>query len=94
MSAASTSLRGDVDAALAAAPDIARETTAFHEDAAGRLGLLRAVGAHDLTTARALEPHLDAVEILAEAGLTPAGVDATPRGRLSCAPSDRAMSGC
>lgn len=39
---------------------------------AGRWELLASVGAQDLTLARAVEPHLDAVAIVAEAGESPA----------------------
>ena len=42
-------------------------------DTRGRWELLATVGAADLTVARALEPHLDALAILAEAGVDHAG---------------------
>ena len=38
---------------------------------AERLEALATLGAHDLEVARAIEPHLDAVAILAEAGAAP-----------------------
>lgn len=62
-------LPADVDAALAAAP---RAAAAVPLPASGRtverLEALAALGAHDLEVARAIEPHLDAVAILVEAG--------------------------
>lgn len=64
----------DVGAALAAAPDFASAAAALGRDTAVYLDTLRALGAFDLTTARVIEPHLDAVAILAEAGYTPADV--------------------
>ncbi|WP_347755753.1 acyl-CoA dehydrogenase [Agrococcus sp. ProA11] len=58
--------------ALAAAPALA---AAVPLPGAGRtverLEALATLGAHDLEVARAIEPHLDAVAILAEAGLEP-----------------------
>ncbi|GAA3607825.1 acyl-CoA dehydrogenase [Agrococcus terreus] len=65
-------LPADVGAALEAAPAIA---AAIPLPASGRtaerLEALAALGAHDLEVARAIEPHLDAVAILAEAGDAP-----------------------
>lgn len=69
---ASGALPSDVAAALAAAPALA---AAVPLPAAGataeRLEALATLGAHDLEVARAVEPHLDAVAILAEAGVEP-----------------------
>lgn len=65
-------LPADVGAALAAAPELA---SAIPLPASGRtaerLEALAALGAHDLEVARAIEPHLDAIAILAEAGIEP-----------------------
>lgn len=69
---ASGALPATVAAALAAAPRIA---AAVPLPGAGRTAerfeALAALGAHDLEVARAIEPHLDAVAIVAEAGLEP-----------------------
>ncbi|HCQ19795.1 MAG TPA: acyl-CoA dehydrogenase, partial [Dermacoccus sp.] len=59
---------GDVGAALAAAGEFASAAAALGRDSAVYLDTLRSLGAFDLTTARVIEPHLDALAILAEAG--------------------------
>ncbi|KQQ03826.1 MULTISPECIES: acyl-CoA dehydrogenase family protein [unclassified Rathayibacter] len=65
-------LPDDVDGALALARTIARDAPL---PGSGRtaelLGLLERLARHDLGVARAIEPHLDALAILAEAGLGP-----------------------
>ncbi|WP_083587217.1 hypothetical protein [Agrococcus sp. Marseille-P2731] len=67
------SLPASVADALAAAPALAASTSL---PAAGRTAArfeaLATLGARDLEVARAIEPHLDAVAILAEAGIQPA----------------------
>lgn len=65
---------GEVGAALAAAPEFAPAAAALGTATASYLDTLRALGAFDLTTARVIEPHLDALAILREAGLTPGEV--------------------
>lgn len=65
---------GDVGAALAAAGEFAPAAAELGHDSAVYLDTLRSLGAFDLTTARVIEPHLDALAILAEAGLAPGDV--------------------
>lgn len=64
---------GDVDAALALAPRLSHVGGALATPAGftDYVATLRALGAHDLTSARAIEPHLDACAILAQAGAAP-----------------------
>lgn len=65
-------LPATVAAALAAAPTLAAAVPLPGSGrTAERLEALATLGAHDLEVARAIEPHLDAVAILAEAGLAP-----------------------
>ncbi|MEL4505998.1 acyl-CoA dehydrogenase family protein [Luteococcus sp. H138] len=65
--------RGDVTAALALAPHLSAvgaglaDPTGFGH----YVHTLRSLGAHDLTSARVVEPHLDACAILAQAGTGP-----------------------
>lgn len=65
---------GDIGAALAAAGEFASAAAALGRDSAVYLDTLRSLGAFDLTTARVIEPHLDALAILAEAGVAPGDV--------------------
>lgn len=68
---------GDVDAALALALRVGAAAPLPGEGRTGDLwSLLATVAAADLTVARVLEPHLDALAILKQAGL-PAAPDAT-----------------
>lgn len=62
---------GDVGAALAVAPTLCEHAALLGRETSAYFGLLRELGAFDLTTARTLEPHLDALTILAEAGVEP-----------------------
>ena len=67
---------GDAHAPVAAALELAGPFVDALDGAgagaAGALDLLAAVGSGDLTVARVLEPHLDALTILAEAGMVAA----------------------
>lgn len=67
---------GDVEAALAAAPGFgdAAATLGPSRDSARYLTLLRRLGAFDLTSARAIEPHLDALCILDQAQQSPSAL--------------------
>lgn len=72
----------DIPAALALAVRLAPAARALRDDPWGYLATLATLGAADLTTARVVEPHLDAVAILTQAGdpgldLVGAGEDAT-----------------
>lgn len=69
---------GDVGAALAAAPRFAWAAEVLGDDTARWIDVLRTLGRHDLTTARVIEPHLDALAILREAGVSPADLGAAP----------------
>ncbi len=62
----------DVDALVDWAASVgARLPQPGHGHTLERWRLLAGIGAHDLTAARVLEPHVDALAILAEAGLSP-----------------------
>lgn len=63
-----TGAAGTPEEALATAGRLAPVARALPEDPWRYLAVLATLGAADLTTARALEPHLDAVAILAQAG--------------------------
>lgn len=66
-------LGADVSAAIAAAPTLARELPVPGAGETPFLwSALATLGAVDLTAARAIEPHLDAVAILGQAGVTEA----------------------
>jgi alkylation response protein AidB-like acyl-CoA dehydrogenase len=73
--------RGNPAGALTLAKDLgARLPMPGHGDTAAVWATLAGLGATDLTVARTVEPHLDALAILAEAGdvdLDPLGVDGT-----------------
>ncbi|WP_299445935.1 acyl-CoA dehydrogenase family protein [uncultured Phycicoccus sp.] len=58
----------DVPEALGLATRLAPVARSLREDPRTYLATLATLGAADLTTARAVEPHLDAVAILAQAG--------------------------
>ncbi|MFZ4841384.1 acyl-CoA dehydrogenase family protein [Mycetocola saprophilus] len=63
---------GDIEGALALARSLGRRL-AFPGDGttANQWGLLSAIAAHDLGIVRAIEPHLDAIAILTQAGVEP-----------------------
>lgn len=69
---------GDVGAALRAAPEFASTAADLGSNTMAWIGALRSLGRHDLTTARVIEPHLDALAILREAGLAPQELGAAP----------------
>lgn len=72
-------LPADLDGALASARTLATDAPLPGRGSTRRLlALLERLGRHDLGVARAIEPHLDAVAILDEAGLQPsdAGIPA------------------
>lgn len=72
---AARAIGGDVDAALRRLPDLSAGIPGPGGGQTGRyLTALAGFGAGDLTVARVVEPHLDAVAILAQAGLSPAAV--------------------
>ncbi|SMH45763.1 hypothetical protein SAMN06295885_2601 [Rathayibacter oskolensis] len=79
MDSLSPPLPDDVDGALALARTVGAEVP---QPGSGRtaelLDLLTRLARHDLGVARAVEPHLDALAILAEAGLSPSDVGAPP----------------
>lgn len=64
---------GDVERSLALAGVLARTTPALGGDSWAHLTVLATLGSVDLTTARAVEPHLDATGILGQAGVEPPG---------------------
>ncbi|GGL43835.1 acyl-CoA dehydrogenase [Phycicoccus endophyticus] len=69
---------GDLERVLAAGRELAPVARGLAEEPWRYLATLATLGADDLTSARALEPHLDAVAILAQAGdpdLGDVGVD-------------------
>lgn len=67
---------GDAAAALQLAREIGREAPYPGKDTGRVWSLLATLGAADLTVARAVEPHLDALAILDQAGL-PADTEST-----------------
>ena len=60
---------GSVPSALRAAPQLSDVAAKLGSDSGAYLETLVELGAFDLTTARALEPHLDAMAILHQAGV-------------------------
>lgn len=70
----SATLPDDIDGALALARTLGADAPRPGTGRTAELHtLLRRLARHDLGVARALEPHLDALAILGEAGLTPTG---------------------
>lgn len=61
---------GDVEAALGHAANFFEVAGQLGRNTGEYFGVLRQLGAFDLTTARALEPHLDALTIVHEAGVS------------------------
>lgn len=72
LSALAGSAAADITSAVRLAREVGRATPAFGEaPTIERWDLLATLGAADLTVARVLEPHLDAIDIRHQAGLAP-----------------------